>query len=77
MALGDPAQDFLGFWAFGAEAVGRVVDMYRPAVADLNLLARSRDHFVRYRLDRMFEGLSSGDRPARSIAAEIDTLLTV
>ena len=77
VALGDPAQDFLGFWAFGAEAVGRVMDMYRPAVADLNLLARSRDHFVRYRLDRMFEGLSSGDRMARSIAAEIDTLLTV
>ena len=63
------------FWAYGAEAVGRVVEMYQPAVADPNLLARSRHHFVRYCLDRMFEALSSGDRTTRSIAAEIEALL--
>lgn len=77
VALGDPAQDFLGFWAYGADAVSKVVQFYRPAGADPTFLARSRQHFIRYRLDRIFEGMSRHDRPMRAVAAEIDALLAV
>ena len=77
VALGDPAQDFLGFWAYGADAAGKIVELYRPAGADPTFLARSRQHFIRYRLDRIFEGMSRHDRPMTEVAAEIDALLAV
>jgi aminoglycoside 2''-phosphotransferase len=77
VALGDPAQDFLGFWAFGTDAARRAVELYKPAVTDAGLLARSRRHFIRYRLDRLFEGLRDGDdvdwpRAEAEIAALLD-----
>lgn len=76
VALGDPAQDFLGFWAYGAQAACRAVALYRPVAADAGLLARSRHHFIRYRLDRLCERLrdEAGIDPAQ-IATEIDALL--
>jgi aminoglycoside 2''-phosphotransferase len=76
VALGDPAQDFLGFWAYGADAAFGAVDHYRPASPDAGLLARSRRHFIRYRLDRLFEGLRDGDDiDWHRAQAEIATLL--
>jgi aminoglycoside 2''-phosphotransferase len=77
VALGDPAQDFLGFWALGAEAARRAVDLYKPAAPDAGLLARSRRHFIRYRLDRLFESVRAGDdtdwpRAEAEIAALLD-----
>ena len=77
VALGDPAQDFLGFWAFGADAARRAVELYKPAVPDTELLARSCRHFIRYRLDRLFESVRDGDdidwlRAEAEIAALLD-----
>ncbi|WP_174292544.1 phosphotransferase family protein [Sphingomonas bacterium] len=77
VALGDPAQDLLGLWSYGADAVARVIELYDPRRGDPGLLRRSRNHFVRYRLDRLFESLSLGivsETPA-TIAA-IEALLT-
>ena len=77
VALGDPAQDFLGFWAYGADAVARAVELYRPAQPDSTLLARSREHAIRYRLDAMLERMATSGDETSSIAAEIDALLAV
>lgn len=77
VALGDPAQDFLGFWAYGADAVARAVELYRPAQPDPTLLARSREHATRYRLDAMLESMTTSGEVRNSMAAEIDALLAV
>ncbi|WP_174298595.1 phosphotransferase family protein [Sphingomonas bacterium] len=58
VALGDPAHDFLGFWEYGARAATRAAAAYGQADADPTLLARSRNHFVRYRIDRLFETIA-------------------
>lgn len=55
VALGDPAHDLLGFWAYGASAAAYAVTAYDEVAADRTLFARSRDHFIRYRIDRLFE----------------------
>ena len=77
VALGDPAQDLLGFWNYGHDAVARIVKRYDPHRADPGLLRRSHNHFVRYRTDRLVEELSLGTRPGTSehIAA-LQALLT-
>lgn len=54
-ALGDSAHDLLGFWAYGASAAAHAVACYDQSDADPTLLARSRDHFIRYEIDRLFE----------------------
>ena len=63
VALGDPARDLLGFWAYGADAVARVIAAY-GADADDGLHARSRRAFVRYRIDRFAELLAAGGEGA-------------
>ena len=60
VALGDPAHDFLGFWAYGATAASHAVRTYGQADADPTLLARSRNHYIRYRIDRLFETIADG-----------------
>ncbi|MDN4633774.1 phosphotransferase [Sphingomonas sp. PsM26] len=77
VALGDPAQDLLGFWNYGPAAVASIVKHYDPCSYDPGLLRRSHNHFVRYRIDRVFEALSLGARLGTSehIAA-LQALLT-
>ena len=58
VALGDPAQDMLGCWSYGLEAVMQLIAAYGSD--DQGLFARSRNHFIRYRIDRIFEQLSDG-----------------
>ncbi len=69
VALGDPAQDLLGFWSYGAEAIARVIGRYDPRGDDPDLLRRSHNHFVRYRLDQLFERLRS--TPAADTSADV------
>ena len=77
VALGDPAQDLLGFWSYGADAVARVVDGYDPRRRDPDLLRRSRNHFVRYQIDRLYELLRVGSEARASAqVAAVETLLT-
>ncbi|WP_242154688.1 phosphotransferase family protein [Sphingomonas sp. BAUL-RG-20F-R05-02] len=77
VALGDPAQDLLGFWNYGSEAVARIVKRYDPCNNDPGLLRRSYNHFVRYRTDRLFETLppETGLGTSEQIAA-LKALLT-
>ena len=77
VALGDPAQDFFGFWKYGAAAASRLVELYSLGEADPGLLGRSGNHFIRYRLDRLFEKLSDGlGIDAREESAELEVLLS-
>ena len=64
VALGDPAHDLLGFWAYGAGAAIRAVCLYGQPAADPTLLTRSRNHFIRYQIDRLFEVIAEGAGPA-------------
>ena len=77
VGLGDPAQDFLAFWSYGADAAVRAVGLYPPAGADPGLFGRSRNHFVRYQIDRLSEriGADAGGDVSR-LAAEVDALLS-
>ena len=75
VALGDPAQDFLGFWAYGAKAAARAIDLYDQGGADAGLLERSRRHFIRYRLDRLLENGDPSPSARHDLAAGIDELL--
>lgn len=77
VALGDPAQDLLGFWNYGYDAVTRIIARYDPYGNDPGLLRRSHNHFIRYRSDSLFETLllGIGPRMSKNIAA-IDALLT-
>lgn len=76
VALGDPAQDFLAFWAYGEVAARQAVQYYSLHRADVSLLARSRHHFIRYRLHRLAEDLAeSSDVDVVERAAEIEGLL--
>ena len=77
VAIGDPAQDLLGLWSYGTDAVTRVIDGYDPGRNDPGLLRRSRNHFIRYRIDDLFECLDRSklsDVPAQ--VAAIVALLT-
>ena len=77
VALGDPAQDFLGLWIYGSDAASRAVELYRSRTVDRGLLCRSRNHFIRYRIDQLFERLSgSGRVEIAAEAAEIGALLS-
>ena len=78
VALGDPAHDLLGFWAYGEHAAVQAVAEYDPSDADPTLLVRSRNHFVRYRIDRLVEMIVDGApaEPIREHAALVAQLLT-
>lgn len=76
VALGDPAQDLMGFWAYGSDAVARVIAAYR-ADADDDLHGRSRLAFLRYRIDCFAELLASeGGRAAEGSADALMALLS-
>ena len=60
VALGDPAHDLLGFWSYGASAAAHAVGVYGNICADPTMLARSRNHFIRYQIDRLFEMIDEG-----------------
>ncbi len=77
VALGDPAQDFLGFWAYGEATTRRVVDLYEPGTTDPGLLARSRNHFIRYRLDQLYENVDNAGFDLPRAAAEIEALIAI
>lgn len=65
VALGDPAHDLLGFWAYGADAAAGAVERYDPEGTDPGLLVRSRDHFIRYGIDRLHDSIADAeDEPA-------------
>ena len=64
-------------WSYGVDAVIRVIKGYDPRHDDPGLLRRSRNHFIRYRIDDLFECLDAGmsaNVPAR--VAAVATLLT-
>lgn len=61
VALGDPAFDFTFLWAYGDEAPARVARAYGDGKSTVEILARSRRWFARYRLDQIWWTLN-GDR---------------
>jgi aminoglycoside phosphotransferase (APT) family kinase protein len=77
VALGDPAHDLLGFWAYGEHAAVQAVAEYDQFDADPTLLVRSRNHFIRYRIDRLVEMIVDGApaEPIREHAAALARLL--
>ena len=77
VALGDPAHDLLGFWAYGASAAAHAVRLYGQVHADPTLLARSRNHFIRYQIDRLFEMIAegAGDDATRKRSSALAALL--
>ncbi len=77
IALGDPAHDLLGFWSYGVSAATHAVDLYGQADADPTLLARSRNHFIRYQIDRLFEMIAegAGDDAIRKRSSTLAALL--
>lgn len=79
VALGDPAHDFLGFWAYGRGAAAHAVACYGAGSLDPTLLTRSYNHFVRYRIDRLYDMITTG-APARALdrhAAALQLLLSM
>ncbi|WP_375383522.1 phosphotransferase family protein [uncultured Sphingomonas sp.] len=60
VALGDPAQDFIGFWAYGRRAAEGAIRHYDSNGADPGLPERSRNHFLRYRIDQLYEAVRDG-----------------
>ena len=60
VALGDPAHDLLGFWAYGQATATHAVRTYGQTKADPMLATRSRNHFIRYRIDRLYEMITDG-----------------
>jgi hypothetical protein len=77
VALGDPAHDLLGFWAYGASAATHAINIYGQADADPTLPARSRNHFIRYQIDRLFEIIVDGadEHAIQSHSAALSVLL--
>ena len=79
VALGDPANDLLGFLAFGPDAAAEAARLYglRRPTGDAGLLARATRHFVRHRIDRLFEAAADGapSSALQSQAVELETLL--
>jgi aminoglycoside phosphotransferase (APT) family kinase protein len=56
VALGDPAQDLMGFWAYGPEAVAYIAHAY-AGVPETELVHRSHGAFVRHRIDSFWDAL--------------------
>ncbi len=75
VALGDPALDLAGCWDYGHGPMVRLIGRYGSA--DGGLFNRSRNHFIRRRIDLLFEQLSEG-RAAdtnRAAVSELSALL--
>jgi aminoglycoside 2''-phosphotransferase len=68
VALGDPADDLKGFWAYGAQAAAYVIGGLDLRANDPGLLGRSRRAYVRYRIDRLVEKLD--DEGPGAVAAD-------
>lgn len=77
VALGDPAQDFLGFWTYGEDTACRIIDLYCSDSTDPGLLRRSRNHFIRYRLDQLYENIGNAEFDLPGAVAEIEALVAV
>lgn len=79
VALGDPAQDLAGLWAYGEEAARTACTSYADGHEDPSLITRSRQHFIRYRIDRLFEELidNSDHQAIDRQASELDALLSL
>lgn len=76
IALGDPAQDLMGLWAYGPDAVARVVAAYDPGGRDPGLRRRSYGAFVRYRIDGLADALEEeGAGNLLDEVARLDALL--
>jgi hypothetical protein len=58
LGLGDPAQEFLGLWRYGADAAPRAVHLYDALGRDPGPLRRSLNDFIRYEIDRLLENRS-------------------
>jgi aminoglycoside phosphotransferase (APT) family kinase protein len=71
VALGDPAQDLKGFWAYGPDAVRYLVRAYAD-IADPGLLHRSQGAFVRHRVDSFWDALT--ENGVASVANEVPRL---
>jgi aminoglycoside phosphotransferase (APT) family kinase protein len=71
VALGDPAQDLMGFWAYGPDAVRYLVRAY-AGIADPGLLHRSHGAFVRHRIDSFWDALT--ENGAASVADDVRRL---
>ena len=58
VGLGDPALDLAGCWGYGHGPMLRLIERYGSADGDL--FNRSHNHFIRRRIDLLFEQLSEG-----------------
>ena len=58
LGLGDPALDLAGCRAYGHGSMARLLERY--GTSDDGLFNRSRNHFIRRRIDLLFEQLSEG-----------------
>lgn len=78
VALGDPAQDFAGLWSYGSAAAAQAVQSYRSAASDPGLLDRSRQHFIRYRLDHLLGRIPIGNsHDLHQVVTDIEAVLSV
>jgi aminoglycoside phosphotransferase (APT) family kinase protein len=59
--IGDPALDFCFFWAYGDWVVPALYSRYTGR-RDRGLLQRSRWHYCRYLIDRLFYAVRERDR---------------
>ena len=71
VGLGDPALDLAGCWTYGHGPMVRLIECYGSS--DGGMLNRSRNHFVRRRIDLLFEQLSEG-RAADTIGQTVSEL---
>lgn len=53
MAVGDPACDFAGLWAYGEDFLKKVMEHYNQEKDD-GFVERSRYYYVRYLIDRLY-----------------------
>jgi aminoglycoside phosphotransferase (APT) family kinase protein len=76
IALGDPAQDLLGFWSYGVGAVKHIVERYCFSAGDPGLLRRSHNHYIRYTVQRLAEELKiSGSSCSKTMGRKFEDLL--
>ena len=76
VALGDPAQDLMGFWAYGPDAVTHLIEAYAGG-HDPDLLHRSHGAFVRHRIDGLWDALNEhGAGAVADEAARLAALLS-
>ncbi len=62
MAVGDPADDFQGFWSYGEDFLKEVLRHYALEKDD-SLTNRSHLYFIRFLIDRLYRKLDRGQNP--------------